>query len=375
MKKILLIILVTKTIWADLGVNDRGFVGSESNVTFNIMDVDSIKMLEEKVKSLKKENALNSDFFRTFVEKHPLTSKNVTAYNNIAYYLQKRGANECALTLLDMIIKRFPNRTVTHLNYADSTVTFNENSKEDDSDSLEEAKHHYLSYIAQMLKAKKASKIPKNLKHKYEKYYSFLNILNSEIKKDYQVLYLTEGDIDANGQIDISVVIEYADASKISNTKSIWERPSNINRRVWLLFLAEKNSYKLFRKNQQLIAADEYTNCDDNFDSIRIKNNNLRLNTHFWCGSGGWEMGNRSYQFIYRDNEIILAGSELSWSHRASAKGAIKSANFLTKKLKIQDTKEFGEADGKERWTKIKIDRPVLFEEYSLEMERKLIGG
>jgi hypothetical protein len=106
-----------------------------------------------------------------------------------------------------------------------------------------------------------------------------------------------------------------------------------------------------------------------------MKGNNLYLDTHFWCSAGGWEQGSEVYQFIYRDNEIILAGSESEWSHRATTKGAMKSANFLTKKLRVQPTIDFGGAEGKAKWHKIKIDKPIKFEEYSRDMEIRLIGG
>ena len=336
--------------------------------TLNYVYVDSVQTVEKKMKELKGNNSLNREFFYALVEAYPLRANNVTAYNNIAYYLEQKGAYDKALMFLDLIVKRFPNRMVTHLNYANTLLKMKESEKE-------EAEPHYLTYISKMLKEHKANRIPRKLKKKYKKYYKFLKKLNSTLKNSYQILDMMEGDINDDSQKDISVVIEYTDSSKIEKSYSIWERPSNKNARVWLMFLGEKKEYKLFTKNEKLIEADEYTNCDDNFDGIRMKGKNLFLDTHFWCSAGGWEQGSEHYQFIYRNNEIILAGSESEWSHRATTKGVMKSANFLTKKLKIQATIDFGGAEGKAKWHKIKIDKPIKFEEYSRELERKLIGG
>lgn len=330
----------------------------------NYRYVDSLAMIEKEMKSLKIKHGLNSNFIRSLVEKFPLRKSNVTAYNNLAYHLEKKGAYYEALILLRMITKRFPNRTVAHLNYADNIVKLKKSNKKDYSYKLIDAKHHYLTYITQMLKQKKGSKIPINLQVKYEKYWNFVKVLNKKIKQNYQILYVAEGDLNADSKKDLSVVIEYTDLSKIENTSHIWERPSNKNERVWLVFLAKNKSYYLFRKNKWIIEADEYTNCDDNFDSIRIKGKSLFLDTHFWCSLGGWEQGTEVYQFIYRDNSLILAGSEAQWTHRASAKGEMTSTNFLSKKMRVQATIEFGIPDGKAKWSTLKIDKPIQFEEY-----------
>jgi len=330
----------------------------------NYVYVDSVSMVEKEMKKPKNKHSFNNDFIRSLVEAFPLRKSNVTTYNNLAYHLSKKGAYDAALSLLWMITKRFPNRTVAHLNYADNIVKFNELNNKDYSYDLKKAKHSYLTYIAQMLKQKKGSKIPKQIEQKYKKYYKFLKVLNENIPQDYQILYLTEGDLNADSKKDLSVVIEYTNLSKIENTSNIWERPTNKNERIWLVFLAHNKSYYLFSKNEKLIEADEYTNCDDNFDSIRIKGTNLFLDTHFWCSSGSWEQGSKVYQFIYRDNSLILAGIESEWTHRASTHGAITSKNFLNKKMKVQSTIEFGMPEGKAKWSTLKIDKPIKFEKY-----------
>ena len=49
-----------------------------------------------------------------------LSTKNLSSYNDIAYYLQQANANDEAIFLLEKIIEKFPNRTVAYLNLADA---------------------------------------------------------------------------------------------------------------------------------------------------------------------------------------------------------------------------------------------------------------
>jgi len=76
---------------------------------------------------------------------------NVVTYNNIAYYLQKAGANEEAVYLLEKILKKYPNRTVAHYNIADAYWALGEKKK---------AVASYNTYIEQMCNAGKEKRIP-----------------------------------------------------------------------------------------------------------------------------------------------------------------------------------------------------------------------
>ena len=92
------------------------------------------------------------DFFKILLQTNPFTPKNLTTYNNIAYYLQKAGANEEAVYLLEKIIKKFPNRTVAYYNLGDSYWELGEKKK---------AINAYTTYIEQMCHKGLQKKIPK----------------------------------------------------------------------------------------------------------------------------------------------------------------------------------------------------------------------
>lgn len=87
-----------------------------------------------------------------FFKHIPIVKKNLTIYNNIAYYLQKANANEEAVYLLEKILVKFPNRTVAHYNLADAYWALGEKKK---------AVASYKIYIQQMKAKGKHKRIPK----------------------------------------------------------------------------------------------------------------------------------------------------------------------------------------------------------------------
>lgn len=143
----------------------------------------TLKEIESKLKD-------NSDYYITselppspyemyvLLQKEPLTTQNVTRYNNVAFYLEQlilthiskmeyaqsspqySLALSTATYLLEKILERFPERTVAHLNMAD--ILWN------DYDKLP-AKKYYNSYIALMKKENKQAKIPQRVYDRLKK--------------------------------------------------------------------------------------------------------------------------------------------------------------------------------------------------------------
>jgi len=83
--------------------------------------------------------------------KDRIEKNTLTYYNNIAYYLQKAGANEEAIYLLKKILEKYPNRTVAYYNLADAYWALGEKKK---------AIASYTTYMAQMSNAGKEKRIP-----------------------------------------------------------------------------------------------------------------------------------------------------------------------------------------------------------------------
>jgi len=105
-----------------------------------------------RFKDIDNQNSIRDiERYKVLLQKFPLVIKNLTTYNNIAYYLQKAGANEEAIYLLEKILEKYPNRTVAHYNLADAYWALGEKKK---------AIASYTTYIEQMCNAGKEKRIP-----------------------------------------------------------------------------------------------------------------------------------------------------------------------------------------------------------------------
>ena len=96
----------------------------------------------------------NKDTLKEILTAIRLTEKTLTSYNNIAYYLQKAGANEEAVYLLEKIVAKFPNRTVAYYNLGGAYWALGEKAK---------ARKAYTTYIEQMCHKGLQKKIPEEV--------------------------------------------------------------------------------------------------------------------------------------------------------------------------------------------------------------------
>jgi tetratricopeptide (TPR) repeat protein len=110
-----------------------------------------------KIEDMQLLNSINDEYLNFYLNKYKLTHTTLTQYNNIAYYLQKAGANEEAVFLLKKIVKKFPNRTVAYYNLGDAYWALGEKDK---------AIKAYTTYIEQMCNKGLQKKIPKEILNK-----------------------------------------------------------------------------------------------------------------------------------------------------------------------------------------------------------------
>lgn len=321
-----------------------------------ITSLEAFEVLLKNVKSIEKYNnfPINSlqNQFRMSIE-------NIEIYSNIAHYFYEINGYQQAMEILVDILEYFTNRTKDHYKLAKSMEKLLD--KKDiyyiNETSIDK---HYLSYIAQMLYDKRDSEIPKELMYRYSKYIDILIELNNLQKEKYQVLDITQGDLNKDGLDDISLVIETVEPNKIE-IGNYYFYSSNINERVWIVFLNSNDKYELIAKNSSLIYSNESTNCDDSFDNIEIKKESLFLYTHYWCSSSSWGEGNKRYQFIYRNNKLILAGTEEFHDSGVDGTGEMISTNYLTKKQIIQQTIYHGDPEGKPKIVTLELKTPIEF--------------
>jgi tetratricopeptide (TPR) repeat protein len=110
-------------------------------------------LINSKFSAIKSNYNLN---FQTLlsINSFCFTNQTLVQYNDMAYYLQKAGANKEAIFLLEKIIKKFPNRTVAYYNLGDAYWELGEKDK---------AIKAYTTYIEQMRNKGLQKKIPKEV--------------------------------------------------------------------------------------------------------------------------------------------------------------------------------------------------------------------
>lgn len=327
--------------------------------------IEDLKNIENDLKAKRNLDKYSLSFFATLQEYFPINNESLQIYNDIAYYLYQAEKYEVAISLLDDILHRYPDRIVAHLNIADALVA---------NDAAEEAKMHYLTYIAQMMKTGKEKRIPKAILDKYPEELRIIQALVGTVDENFEILDIAKGDINQDKREDRAVVIAYVDRNKIE-TNLQFMKPSNINERPLLLYLGTRNGFKLHTETDQAIFPDDVPNCEDSFNGIEIKQKSLYITYHYWCSAGGWSQGEEQYQFLYRNNAMVLAGLE-SWDNsRATGEGKQISANFLTQKISIQKTIEFDKPQGKAVWKNIKLKEPILLQYFSVNHIQSLISS
>lgn len=89
-----------------------------------------------------------------YINRYNIDQKNVSIYNDIAFYLGEGHNYNSSLYILKKIIKIYPNRIVAYLNIAD--VYWEIGNKD-------HAKVYYQEYISRMDKIGKKSIIPKRV--------------------------------------------------------------------------------------------------------------------------------------------------------------------------------------------------------------------
>ena len=122
-------------------------------IDYVLEPTNNLKEFILKCKSRNKKllNSVSEQYLDYYLEHYSLITKTLTPYNNIAYYLQKAGANEEAVYLLEKILEKFPKRTVAYYNLADAYWALGEKKK---------AIEAYMTYIEQMCNAGKSKRIP-----------------------------------------------------------------------------------------------------------------------------------------------------------------------------------------------------------------------
>jgi tetratricopeptide (TPR) repeat protein len=110
--------------------------------------------VEKAFSSKKGYNEYSISKIQSMFEAYPLSKRNVTQYNNIAYYFEKHKAYEQSVFILEKVLNQYPTRTVAYINLGDAYWGLDQKDK---------AKVAYEKYVMLMKENGKESKIPKKV--------------------------------------------------------------------------------------------------------------------------------------------------------------------------------------------------------------------
>jgi len=96
---------------------------------------------------------------KAMFEAYPLSKRNVTQYNNIAYYFEKHKAFEQSTFVLEKILDQYPTRTVAYINLGDAYWGLDKRIK---------AKAAYQKYVELMKANEREHKIPQKVLERVE---------------------------------------------------------------------------------------------------------------------------------------------------------------------------------------------------------------
>ncbi len=140
--------------------NNINKLDSKINITNNMI-LDSLKLLitseyatQNKISFNLKDSSFNTDALKAILNEIPISTKTLTPYNDIAYYLEKAQAYQESIYLLEKIIEKYPNRIVAYINLGDAYLGNKQKDK---------AIQSYKKYIELMKQAGKENKIPKRV--------------------------------------------------------------------------------------------------------------------------------------------------------------------------------------------------------------------
>jgi len=121
------------------------------------------------------------------------------------------------------------------------------------------------------------------------------------IPAGWQVEAQSSGDLDADGRLDLVLVLVGAGVDL-----SIEDKTLVGPRRLIIAFGAEAGFERIISNNQFIPPADD-PDMEDVFDGLAITGGNLMLDLRLFAFAGGWSMWRKSFTFHWEDGAFVLA--------------------------------------------------------------------
>ena len=154
----------------------------------------------------------------------------------------------------------------------------------------------------------------------------------------WKIIYEVKGDLNKDNLTDYVMIIENTDRKNIIKNDGMGAKELNVNPRMLLVLIKDKNGYTLAARNQKFIPTQNDTTSTCLADplaetgAISIVKGTLILSYQYWLSCGSYGVTNNKYIFRFQDNKFKLIGFEGDSFSRSSGEENNISINFFTKK-------------------------------------------
>jgi hypothetical protein len=184
--------------------------------------------------------------------------------------------------------------------------------------------------------------------------------------KNWEIVGKASGDLNKDRTPDCVLVIKGRDAKFHNKNDGLGTDIYDTNPRMLVIAFknAAKNLYELARQSNSFIVIPESPTMSEPFQEAAIKNGVLQLSFEQWSSAGSWSMAQMSYKFRFQNGDFVLIGADKTESMRNTGEMEIRSYNFLTKKVRVENGNFSSDKKGKVRWKTFKLDKLKTFDTF-----------
>ena len=142
------------------------------------------------------------------------------------------------------------------------------------------------------------------------------------IPAGWQVEAEATGDLDADGRLDLALVL-VGEGIDLSIEDKTLVGP----RRLLIAFGAEGGFERVISNNQFIPRADD-PDMEDVFDGLAITDGNLVLDLRLFAFAGGWSMWRKSFTFHWKDDAFALALFDWTDVNRGTGELTITTVDY-----------------------------------------------
>jgi len=143
------------------------------------------------------------------------------------------------------------------------------------------------------------------------------------IPDGWQVEAEASGDLDADGRLDLALVLVGADVDLSIENKTL------VGPRRLIIAFGAEGGYERVISNNQFISPTDDPDIEDVFDLLAISDGNLVVDLRLFAFVGGWSMWRKSFTFHWKNDAFALALFDWTDVNRATGELTITTAEYV----------------------------------------------